>query len=239
MTTAPEDERWRPNPWLWLALALILISQLVYLPDRLAFWHYLYDLTTAETITDRYRLAYGAADYDFLVWVEQQTPPTSTILLVTAGDRTYGDPTYVLYHRALYHLAPRTVWWAAPVEPTRYPVWWLTTDLSADSILTLAQARRADVIIAEGFEHAPLLAANNRQFKAIAYDANTHLIFLGDGLAPVAAVPATTPFFQDCGIAGIVCRATIWLKLAGAILLILLWGDLLPLSLRGQRRIAP
>lgn len=160
--------------WLpWLALLLIMIGQLNYLPDRLAFlrrtWTFIGLPEPAAA-----RLAYGAADYDLLVWLEQHTLPETTILLVTASPQTYGDPSYVLYHRALYHLYPRSVWWAAPVPANRHPAWWTFTDLSPAHLLSLAEQYQATVILADGFAEEPVPGAR------LSFDDDTHLILLDE-----------------------------------------------------------
>lgn len=160
---------------IWLpraALLLILAGQLNYLPDRIAFWRQLWIFTHLPDQTAAARFAYGAADYDLLTWIERQTSPETTILLVSASPRTYGDPAYVLYHRALYRLYPRQVWWAAPVPATRYPAWWTPTDLSAADLLALARRYQATTVLASGFREPPLPGSVR------SFDETTHLIFL-------------------------------------------------------------
>lgn len=158
---------WLPR----LALLLILAGQLNYLPDRWAFWQQLWEFARLPDPVAAARLAYGAANYDLLAWVKAQTPAEATLLLVTASPRTYGDPSYLLYHRALYHLYPRSIWWAAPVPATGYPVWWSTTDLSETDLLNLARARRATAILAVGFVEPPVSG------PVLSFDERTHLIF--------------------------------------------------------------
>ncbi|MBE7475081.1 MAG: hypothetical protein HS114_38630, partial [Anaerolineales bacterium] len=156
-----------------LALLLVIIGQLNYLPARLDYLRQLAIFARAEPV-EAARLAYQPANYDLLIWVEQHTDPDATLLLLTASPRTYGDPAYVLYHRALYHLYPRPVWWAAPVPANRYPAWWLPTDLTQADILTLAEKHGAVAILAEGFDHPPISGT------VISFDDDTHLIFWGD-----------------------------------------------------------
>src|SRR5687768_4205934 len=139
----------------FLALLLIIVGQLNYLPARLDFLRQLLAFARDKDSQEVTRLAYSAANYDLLAWVEQETSPETTLLLLTASPRTYGDPSYVLYHRAIYHLYPRNVWWAAPVPPTRYPVWWTFTALTEDDILILAQNCQATAILADGFAQPP------------------------------------------------------------------------------------
>ncbi|MBE7553576.1 MAG: hypothetical protein HS126_21100 [Anaerolineales bacterium] len=200
--------------WLpWLALSLIIVGQLNYLPARLDFLYQLGVLAQAD-VQDATRLAYGAASYNLLAWVEQNTTPNTTLLLLTTSPQTYGDPVYVLYHRALYHLYPRTVWWAAPVPPTRYPAWWTFTDLTEVNILALAQKYYASAILADGFTRPPIPG------QVLVFDADTQLIFIKTGgqkpltFQPSDAAPSLSPF-------------GLFLRALGAILSIWLWGDAL------------
>ncbi|HEX9926742.1 MAG TPA: hypothetical protein VGD99_29110 [Anaerolineae bacterium] len=159
--------------WLFrLAVLLVLAGQLNYAPDRLSFLRQVWAFAGAEDQTAAARLAYGADDYDLLEWVRRETPSQATILLLTSSPQTYGDPSYVLYHRALYHLYPRTIWWAAPVSLDRYPAWWVYTDLSETDISAKAEAYDATVILAVGFRHPPLSVPSH------SFDQETHLIFL-------------------------------------------------------------
>ena len=173
----------------WLALSLIILGQLYYLPARLDFLRQL--LTFAQTTdpVEAARQAYGAADYDLLAWVAQKTPPETTLLLLTASPHTYGDPSYVLYHRAMYHLYPRNVWWAAAVPPTRYPAWWIYTNLSERDILDIAQHHQATAILADGFAHPPITGA------ALAFDTDTFLIFSGQ--ASPSTITGSFPELSD------------------------------------------
>ena len=171
--TTPPERSTLPT-WLFrLAVLLVLAGQLNYVPGRLNFLRQVWGFVRADDQTDA-RLAYGAADYDLLEWVKQETPPQATILLLTASPQTYGDPSYVLYHRALYHLYPRSIWWAAPVPRDRYPAWWIDTDLSEADIRARADEYKARVILAVGFPYPPLSAPSH------SFDRETHLIFLGD-----------------------------------------------------------
>jgi hypothetical protein len=200
--------------WLpWLALSLIIAGQLNYLPARLDFLRQLGMLARVDS-QDASRLAYGTANYDLLVRVEQNTPPDATLLLLTASPRTYGDPVYVLYHRALYHLYPRTVWWAAPVPPTRYPAWWNFTYLTEANILALAQKYQTSVVLADGFTRPPVPG------QALALDADTWLIFIATADEKPATFPLS-PFAPSLSPFGPLLRTL------GAVLSIWLWGDAL------------
>ncbi|MFQ5614016.1 MAG: hypothetical protein ACE5H9_17985, partial [Anaerolineae bacterium] len=151
----PKIRSWLPR----LALLLVLAGQVYYLPARLGFVRQLLEYARLPDATAEARVAYGAASYDLLAWVEAETPPDTTLLLLTASPRTYGDPAYVLYHRAVYHLYPRRVWWAAPVETTPYPAWWSFTDLDPAGILALAGSYGATAVLADGFARPPVPGA--------------------------------------------------------------------------------
>lgn len=202
-------QKWLP----WLVLLLIIAGQLNYLPDRLDFLCQLGVLAHANTY-DRARLTYGAASYDLLVWVEQNTLPDTTLLLLTASPQTYGDPAYVLYHRALYHLYPRTVWWAAPVSPRRYPAWWIYTDLTQANILTLIQKYHTSAVLADGFAQPPVPG------QTLTFDADTWLIFVESGSLREQG-------FQLPDLASTLSRFSLILRTLAAVVSIWLWGDIL------------
>ena len=201
------------------------MGQINYLPDRLSLFTQLLTFANAENQTEKYRLAYGAADYDLLTWVEQTTPPETAMLLLTASPETYGDPSYVLYHRAIYHLAPRAVWWAAPVLPQRYPAWWDFTDLNSDNIQALMQQRRVGVVLADGFSQPPLSGSH------LAFDQDTWLIFLhGDTVETKPYWPTLSQHqlaTVSCQSLIVGCRGQLLLRLVGALLSLFVWGDLL------------
>ncbi|GIK40994.1 MAG: hypothetical protein BroJett011_48270 [Chloroflexota bacterium] len=196
-----------------MGLLLIIAGQFNYLPARLDFLRQLGVLAQADR-QDANRLAYGAASYDLLAWVEQNTTPNTTLLLLTASPQTYGAPAYVLYHRALYHLYPRTVWWAAPVPPTRYPAWWTFTDLTETHILTLAQRYHASAVLADGFPYPPVSG------QALAFDGDTQLIFVENG-------EKKTSSFQPSNFAPPLTPFGLLLRTLGAVFSIWLWGDTL------------
>ncbi len=166
--------RLEPKQLFGIALSVILIGQLYFLPTRIDQWTRAVQWARLSDPADKARRAYGVADYDLLVWVEGQTPREATLLLLTPGAQANGNPAYVMYHRALYHLYPRTIWWAAPEPPTTYPVWWIPTDVNPAAILAVAEQHQATIILADGFSVLPL-AGSVRSF-----DADTHLIFLED-----------------------------------------------------------
>jgi hypothetical protein len=94
------------------------------------------------------RLQQGEALYDTLRAADVILPPDAAVLLVTAGTEARHQE-YVAFHRALYTLTPRLVWWANPAVPsgTWESRWWMETPLSAERLNALADAHNADFIL--------------------------------------------------------------------------------------------
>ncbi len=212
--------------WLpWLACLLIIIGQFYYLPERLSFLRQLFAFAHTTDPLEVARTAYSPADYDLLAWVKCETSSDTILLLVTTSPQTYRDPSYVVYHRAIYHLYPRSVWWAAPVPPTHYPTWWTFTDLSETDILDIAQKHQATAILADGFTQPPLPGLE------LAFDADTYLIFLR-AREPQPEEGKWTRGMEDNNTSPIVSgRWSVvggrFLWVLGALLSIWLWGDLI------------
>ncbi|MEM7346818.1 MAG: hypothetical protein AAF485_21470, partial [Chloroflexota bacterium] len=209
------------------AVGLVIVAQLYYLPDRVIFFKQLLDFAQIESEQSLSHLAYDSADYQALFWVTQVTPPDTTLLLLTATPNTYGDSSYVLYHRALYHLYPRTVWWAAPVPPTRYPNWWITTDLSEPDTLSIVDTHHIDAVWADGFTTPPL----NGEF--VSFDRDTHLVFPNGSPSNIST---PNSYFHSVKSSSwwLTTKTMSWLdvvllivKTAGATVSIFLWGDIL------------
>jgi len=94
------------------------------------------------------RLVQGAELYDALKAADAELPREATVLFITSGADPRHDE-YVAFHRALYWLAPRPVWWANPAQPdgTWESRWWIQTPLSSEHIEKLARAKYADVVL--------------------------------------------------------------------------------------------
>jgi hypothetical protein len=94
------------------------------------------------------RARQGRALYDALSAADAILPRDSSVLLVTAGADPRHDE-YVAFHRALYALVPRPIWWANPAPPdgTWESRWWIQTPPSAEQIEALAAERDADFIL--------------------------------------------------------------------------------------------
>jgi hypothetical protein len=115
-------------------------------------WRYLSDeLPLLLLLPDRAAQArhqLGADLYDMLEAADAILPPRAAVLLVTPGN----DPRhveYVAFHRALYHLAPRPVWWVNPATPdgTWESRWWIQSPITTDALETIARQRNISFIL--------------------------------------------------------------------------------------------
>jgi hypothetical protein len=84
----------------------------------------------------------GRELHDALVAADTLLPPDAVVLLVTPGSDIRRSE-YVAFHRALYVLSPRPVWWAAPAvrDGTWESRWW--TEITPSWDAALAEGRRA------------------------------------------------------------------------------------------------
>jgi hypothetical protein len=114
---------------------------------------------------EQYRLHLGSVPYDLLRAAEANVPRDATVLLVTPG-RDTGTLEYITYHRALYFLAPRPVWWAVPTPPdgTWKSRWWISTPITPEAIRTLAAAKGASYLLV--FDVAQSLPLGERVLEA-------------------------------------------------------------------------
>ena len=80
-------------------------------------------------------------------------PHDATVLLVTAGEKPRAAE-YVIFHRILYHLAPRRVWWTNRAVPdgTWESRFWIPAPLEADRLRTIAAAKGAGFLIFAGVD---------------------------------------------------------------------------------------
>lgn len=150
----------------------IVAGQALHLPERRAVLRQSWRFAMARSRPERLRLAYAPADYDLLLWVGRETPRDSVILLVTPDEEPRGTPDDVLYHRALYLLYPRRVWWVTPARHGTRPEWWIAAEPEPETLRRLAKARGARVVLARGFSTPPVPG------RALSFDGTTHLVFL-------------------------------------------------------------
>jgi hypothetical protein len=173
------------------------------------------------------RASLGVA-YDFLRAAERLLPARATVLLLTPG-RDLRHREYRLYHRALYQLTPRPLWWLTPAPPdgTWESRWWISTPLSAAAIRGIARRRGATHVLAFDLETLPRLGGSVTALPGGA------LVALG----------AATPAPGDAQAAPLDELSRAWpLRLAGALLVLFLIGDLVVSVVgsapRGAERVA-
>lgn len=96
----------------------------------------------------QYRLALGDVPYDLLQEVNQLLPANVGLLLVTNG-QDVRHLEYTTFHRALYFLAPRPVWWLSPAAPdqTWESRWWISRPVTAANIADVAQAKGLSCVL--------------------------------------------------------------------------------------------
>jgi hypothetical protein len=99
------------------------------------------------------RIQSAPAPYDLLREADAALPPTATVLLVTPG-RDIGRQEYITYHRALYFLASRPVWWMAPTpsDGSWKSRWWISAPITPDSVRAIAAEKGAQYVLAYGAE---------------------------------------------------------------------------------------
>ena len=93
-------------------------------------------------------LMLGDVPYEGLKMAAETTAPDVTILLITSGEDVRRRD-YTTYHRALYLLAPRPVWWLSPAPPdgTWESRWWISKPISAENIAATVTEKTADCLL--------------------------------------------------------------------------------------------
>jgi hypothetical protein len=204
----------------------------------------------------QYRRQLAPLPYDFLRQVDALVPRAAPVLLVTAGTAVKSEE-YTLYHRALYFLAPRPVWWLAPVPPdgTWQARWWINAPLTADGVQALAAAKGATYVLAYRVDPPILLG------RTLAAGDGSVLLQLDDSapansppplpvlpgpawplqLLAALAVIAAWGHLAVVGAARLGCRlhpveaaGVAWVLGAGVVSLGMLWLGALGLNLPGQ-----
>jgi hypothetical protein len=96
----------------------------------------------------QHRLASGQA-YDFLRTADAVLPADASVLLLTSG-RDVRHREYTAFHRALYLLTPRPVWWMTPAPPdgTWESRWWISAPLDGAAIRAVVDATHASHLLA-------------------------------------------------------------------------------------------
>ena len=149
-----------PAAWSGLALALVLLSGLLNQPAqfRLLVRPVLPLLRLWNQPDAQYRVVLGEVPFDLLQAADALLPRDAGVLLVTPG-RDVRRLEYTLFHRALYFLAPRSVWWLAPApaDGTWESRWWISAPLTASAVQAVARQRQATHILVFQPPGAPAL----------------------------------------------------------------------------------
>jgi hypothetical protein len=157
---------------LGLALVLILLAQVAFMPDRWQTFRELLPYLAQPWGSEakmRLALARGGADlYDFLMLCDRLLPRQATLLLVTGGAEDYGR-AYFIYNRSLYHPYPRRVWWAASFPVQGSPAWWIPSDLTPESLRRIVAQVGADYIVAYDMPSRPPLGIPVAEFAPDQY----------------------------------------------------------------------
>jgi hypothetical protein len=93
-------------------------------------------------------LMLGDVSYRSLKSAAEHLASDVTLLLVTSGEDVRRQE-YATYHRALYLLTPRPVWWLspAPSDGTWESRWWISRPLTAENIAAVAAEKSADCLL--------------------------------------------------------------------------------------------
>ena len=153
-------------PRLWiggLVLAVSLALAAAGVPDRFgSSIEALSRLRAGDTWTRGAREVLGQDLHDALVDADTLLPRNAAVLLVTPGRDTRRSE-YFAFHRALYVLAPRPVWWAAPAarDGTWESRWWSEIDSSADAAFTRAREIGASHVLLLGSGKAQVISVSS------------------------------------------------------------------------------
>ncbi|MGH2592048.1 MAG: hypothetical protein ACRDGG_00890 [Anaerolineae bacterium] len=157
----PAAAQLRPKQWLLrcvvhVGFAIALLATATHMPDRVRSF-VLPALPIVRLWFDpgaQHRLHLGEVPYDLLRAADATLPRDAAVLLVTSG-RDVRRLEYTTFHRALYFLAPRPVWWLSPAPPdgTWEARWWISASLTAESVSAIAKEKRAAYVLAYALPH--------------------------------------------------------------------------------------
>ena len=152
---------------------------------------------------------------DLLREADARLPRDATVLLVTSA-RDIRRLGYITFHRALYMLAPRAVWWISPApgDGTWESRWWLTAPATAETICAAAREKRANAALLYDVRIPPPSPSDDCPTWRIVDVAGGTLLILD----PATALLATAPRRAEQPVAW-------WpLRLAAAVAVILSLG---------------
>lgn len=139
-----------PRRVVHVVLALALLAATADLPNRWATIEATLPVTRLWSDPDaQHQAQIPFAPQDLLRAADAVLPREATVLLVTSG-QDVGRREYITYHRALYLLAPRSVWWLspAPSDGSWKSRWWIPAPLTIDSIRAIAAEKGATYVLA-------------------------------------------------------------------------------------------
>ena len=227
--TAPSrgDERAVPRI-AWLVLILVLALAALEFPVRIGPARSTLDqLSRWPDRAAQMREVAGGTLYDGLVAADRQLPRDAKVMLVTTG-QDVRHAEYIAFHRALYLLAPRPVWWVVPVERdgTWELRWWTPSPLDPPALQRQWRSFGATHLLVLGAEpsfmpgYEPAILPGGARLYS---------------LAP--AVEPGLPRGESPSVREIDC---LWpLRLAAACVLILLAGHLIVDLILGKSRRLP
>ena len=216
------------NIVLWTVLVVALATAVSYMPGRWAELQAILPVVGRWPDLDgQYRAQLKGVPYDLLRTADALVPRDASVLLVTSG-RDVTRSEYITYHRALYFLTPRQVWWLSPAPPdgTWKSRWWVSKPLTAEAIKSEAASRGVTYVVLSGV--TPPLDLGIK----IADAPDGSLVSLTGDCTSEAASPVA----QSAGLAWplqIMLASVIMLAIGSVIVNVVLWLGYSPGTLEG------
>jgi hypothetical protein len=138
--------------WGLLALSAVVVMGFAAIPTGIKTLAANAPLFAAWSDAGRqYVLLPDAVPYTLLRAADERLAADATVLLLTSGEDAR-HLEYATYHRALYFLTPRPVWWQspAPSDGTWEARWWIRAPLTADAVEATAARLGADCLLVVG-----------------------------------------------------------------------------------------
>lgn len=200
-------------------IALVLVVSVVELRHAIARLPEHAALARFWLTSDGYdQPAAGSADA-FLQRADHALPRDASVLLVTPGvDVRHRE--YTTFHRALYWLTPRSVWWLTSVAPDSSweSRWWISGPLTGETILRVAAEKRVTHLLTWDSVEMPAVGSSSADLPSGAI-----LALASDDIA------ASTPLTPS---AEPMSRPSFWLlRSSAALIAILLLGDVVAAAL--------